>query len=115
MSVVTPFGNLDFDDLSGLDDWIGAHDQRHQTYRLAASSTGVYLQAVPLATMPDSDWFGRHLLAHLALIQFSQPSAGSYVTISLDVAKWNTAPMFYDWHNTHNLIHQRLDQSFGIQ
>lgn len=114
MSIVTPFGDLDFKDLGGLDPWIGAHDQRHRTYRKAASSLGIYLQSSPLATMPNSDWFGRHLLTHLALIQFTLPTS-QYVTLSLDTAQWREERDFYDWHNTHNLIHQRLDQAFGIQ
>lgn len=114
MSIVTPFGDLDYEDLAGIDDWIGAHDQRHRTYRKAANLLGIFLQPEPLATMPDEDWFGRHLLTHLGLVRLASPS-NAYATLALDVANWGSRELFYDWHNTHNLIHQRLDQAFGIQ
>ena len=112
--IVTPFGDLDFNDKSSLEPWIAAHDQRHRTYRLALSSLGSFIQPAPLATTPNADWFGRHLLTHLSMLKVI-PSDSSYVTLSLDVAGWTNESQFNDWHNTHNLIHQRLDNAFGIQ
>ena len=111
---MTPFGDLDFKNLGGIEPWVAAHDQRHRTYRNRAGFLGASLQIAPLASMPEADWFGRHLLTHIALNHFIIPD-NSYVILSLDVARWNSEPGFHDWHNTHNLIHHRLDNAFGIQ
>lgn len=113
MAILTPFGELEFGDTSGLNEWVDAHFQRHTTYKRVAAQLGFPLQETLLMPPVNEDWFGRHLLGHIALERVFnptnlQPDAG------LVGADWNIAAQFYDWHQAHNLIHQRIDNALGI-
>jgi hypothetical protein len=111
--IVTPFGDLDYGDTSGLQDWMSAHAQRHRIERESiAMLYGIPLGAPLLDAPLNHDFFGRHMLAHLALVKFCQPD--TTVSATLLEYEWESADKFYLWHQAHNQIHQNIDNALGI-
>ena len=112
--ILTPFGDLVWGDQRALDQFLAAHDLKHQALAQAAGRLGVTLPAFLLTATIDGSWLQEHWQQHVTLAQ--------QITQDMDETTYNllTDPMtdqeaFYDWHDNHNLIHQRLDQAFGFQ
>lgn len=111
--IVTPFGDLQFGDKMALQYWMDAHDQQHHAERLAIARTGVPLFPRSFQSPLTAEWFGRHMIEHTALKDFAQPdSTASSVMLE---SMWENADDFNKWHQIHNLLHQRIDQSLGIR
>jgi hypothetical protein len=116
--IQTPFGDLTYDDATGLQDWMGAHDQRHRAERHAIAILGVSLSAFPLTQMlgdrvsPNSQWFGRHMLMHYALRQFFTPD-DTVSSLPLEM-EWTDETKFNEWHRMHTQIHSQIDKALGI-
>ena len=111
--VITPFGDLEYNDQSGLQDWLDAHDQRHFAERQRiATGYGIPLFPRPLTGPMSSAWFGWHMTEHTTLMDFAPPDQ-TVGAVVLEM-QWTTPDNFYRWHQIHNLLHQQLDQALGI-
>ena len=110
--ILTPFGNLDYGSDEGLEQWQAAHDQQHRTERLALLQQGVYVTGFPLAAKLNSDWFGRHMLMHLAYERYFNPD--NTQTAQQLSGLWGNESQFYRWHQIHNQLHQSFGNSLGI-
>lgn len=110
--IVTPFGDLEWGDDSGLQDWLDAHDQRHFSERQAIALKGIPLFPRSFQGPMGPEWFGRHMIEHSTLIDFAVPD-DTVSSVVLEM-QWKSEPDFYRWHQVHNLLHQRLDQALGI-
>jgi hypothetical protein len=111
--IVTPFGDLSFGDISGLENWVSAHDQQHRAERQAiAQLKGIPLTSVNYDPPLNDDWRGKHMLEHGTLITFSNPDT-SISSVLLE-SKWDSEAAFYIWHQVHNAAHRTLDQALGI-
>ena len=116
--IQTPFGDLTYDDATGLQDWLGAHDQRHGTERRVIANLGTTLSAFPLTqvlgdrTSPNAEWFGRHMLMHYALRAFFTPD-DTVSSLPLEM-QWTSESKFNEWHQMHTQIHQQIDNALGI-
>lgn len=106
-----PFGELRFGDERGLEEWKLAHHARHLTYQRAASLTAALVQAVDLTGPIDESWFAWNMLLHEKLNRMT-PGSSLLPTVLGD--GWSDANSFDEYHRVHNLIHQRLDQAFGV-
>ncbi len=103
-----------YDDKVGERFWLQWHDQRHRTYRKAASRLGFSLQSAVLSdTSLDEDWFGRHMLAHVALKSLFPVTVGQNIP-ALERSTFDDEEGFHDWHRRHSLIHAALDIAFGV-
>ncbi len=103
-----------FDDEVGKRQWLAWHDQRHRTYRKAASRLGKSLQSAVLSdTEMDEDWFGRHMLTHIALKGLFPVTVGQNMP-ALEMGPFHDEAGFHDWHRRHSLVHAALDLAFGV-
>lgn len=103
-----------FDDDVGKRQWLAWHDQRHRTYRKAASRLGTTLQSSLLSdTQMDDDWFARHMLTHIALHSLF-PTIGTQNIPALEMGRFEDEEGFHDWHRRHGLVHAALDLAFGV-
>ena len=110
--VITPFGDLEFDSQNGLDAWLSAHDQRHNTERQAIAINGVAIQPRSMEGPLNAEWLGRHMVEHQTLKNFSKPdSSVNSIILEMD---WDSEQNFYRWHQIHNELHARLDQALGL-
>lgn len=109
----TPFGDVRWKDLRGLREWLGAHDLKHRALAQAVGRLGVALPAFLLADTMDDAWiqthFDQHSLLNTVLIQNPNTSLDDLLSDPL-----SNQGTFYDWHQSHTLIHQQLDQALGI-
>ena len=110
--IITPFGDLDYGQQDQLQYWLDAHDQRHHAERQEIARRGVPLYSHSFSGPVSKEWFGRHMIEHTALKDFSLPD--STVTSVLIESEWNDESSFYKWHQVHNLLHQRLDRAIGL-
>jgi hypothetical protein len=112
--LVTPFGDLEYGDQAGLNDWLAAHAIRHRAYRRAALSFGIESSAVQIIDGPaDNDWFARHLFSHMTLARVFN-AVSTTATILLDSYTWDDEAQFYMWHQANNDAHATLDQILGL-
>jgi hypothetical protein len=117
--ISTIFGDLTFNDKAGLQDWLTAHDASHRTERKAIINLGTVLSGWPLiepgrdAPLPSQEWFGRHMLMHVALKTFFTPD-DSVSSLPLE-RQWNTEQAFNEWHQMHDQIHKQIDAALGVQ
>jgi hypothetical protein len=112
--ISTLFGDLNFDNQAGMQQWLAAHDTEHRLIRrTVAQSSAILLNASFLSTEPDDDWMGRHGLAHLGFERLYS-ARGTAPATTLLQGTWQNANDFYTWHQSHNLIHQTLRQQLGI-
>lgn len=103
-----------FDDQVGKRQWLAWHDQRHRTYRKAASRLGKSLQSSILSdSNMDEDWFGRHMLTHVALKSLFPVTVGQNIP-ALEMGTFEDENGFHDWHRRHSLVHASLDLAFGV-
>ena len=110
--VITPFGDLQFGDESGLQTWLNAHDQKHNTERQAIAINGVAIQPRSMEGPFNAEWLGRHMVEHQTLKNFSKPdSSVNSIILEMD---WDSEQNFYRWHQIHNELHARLDQALGL-
>jgi hypothetical protein len=116
--IQTPWGDLTYGDANGLKDWLAAHDATHRAERKAIINLGVTLDGWPLVqkitdeASPNTEWFGRHMLMHVALKQFFTPDDS---VSSLPLAtQWESETKFNEWHQMHTAIHNNIDNSLGI-
>jgi len=110
--VITPFGDLEFDSQNGLDAWLSAHDQRHNTERQAIAINGVAIQPRSMEGPLNKEWIGRHMVEHQTLKNFATPDS-SINSLSIEMI-WDNKANFYRWHQIHNELHARLDQALGL-
>lgn len=110
--ILTPFGDLVFGDNRGLKPWSFAHDQRHKVELQAIGLRGVRLPYSSLAEHLDSDWFQRHSLYHLSMLNYFSPDDS--VSTQMLTMEWDNAQNFQVWHQMHNDLHSHIDQSLGI-
>jgi len=113
MPSLDAYQGLQLEDEDGIDVWLLAHKFRHQTYAYAASLQGVSTPPYDFSDYPDDDWFARHANAHLALQAFQSPDQTINLTI-LSQYTWDNDDDFQTWMQMHTLVHQRLDEGFGI-
>jgi hypothetical protein len=116
--IITPFGDMDFNDLdTALPPWVDAHAQTHRGYAQTFALAGISYQNGPLTGEIDRDWFGRHMLEHVAIeqaLQGQENAPDSSPDIMLGFGDWSRERPFYDWHQIHNDSHARIDQALGI-
>ena len=109
--IVTPFGGLKYGDERALKDWVTAHDVRHRLYQNTLLGQNQPINGVPLDGKVNDDWFGRHLMTHLALTAFLP----NPVTTATEVLTgWKDEPSFYTWHDLHTLLHRQLDNALNL-
>lgn len=101
-------------DRAGEAQFIAAHDFRHRTYKSAASRLGRAISPCFLTGKIDADWFGRHLLCHLAHAQIF-PGLGSQLSVALETPPADDEGALYDWMRRHALIHAQLDIAYGVK
>ena len=111
MSILTPFGTLDFRDESTMRDWAGVHAIRHMTLDREMARQHHAIETVTLMGKLDEDWFGRHWLKHRSLNQVKE---GATSTISFE-RPWRNENAFHTWHRAHNRAHVNIDRALGIQ
>jgi len=110
MSLLTPFGTLEYGDADTMKNWIGPHAIRHMTYVKEMGRRGRAIQTVVLDGQLDSDWFGRHWLNHKAIGQLTDATS-SLATIN---HQWTNENEFYTWHRAHNLVHAKEERAMGM-
>lgn len=109
--IVTPFGQLKYGSKRALTDWVMAHDVRHRLYQNTLMGSNELINLVPLDGEINKDWFGRHVLAHIALTAYLP----NPVTTATEVlAGWNDEQSFYTWHDLHTLLHRQLDNQLNL-
>jgi len=107
------FADLQFDDKVGMLMFLQAHAARHSIYQQAAAYANDNFADTNLTTYPDDDWFNRHYSVHAQLAQLIVPTPTSSLSTLIDY-DWSSADSFYTWMQTHNAIHDQIDQYFGI-
>jgi hypothetical protein len=107
------FTGIQKEDDEGIQSFLLAHKCRHQTYAYAASVTGVSTPPYDFSGEPDDDWFVRHASAHQALQPFMVPDQTVDLTVLTNYT-WQDDQSFSTWMQMHTLIHQRLDEYFGV-
>lgn len=112
----TLYGDIDYNDKASVEDWISNHALAHRQYRVTAASIGINLQTTILSgEVIDDDWFARHGFTHIGLEQTYQPGVGPGAIYMLSGTEvWKTEERFYDWHQNHNQLHQRINSALGI-
>ena len=108
--IVTPFGQLVYGNEKALAEWVAAHDRRHRVYQDEFLRQGDAVTGVPLSGKVDGDWFGRHILAHLAL-NLGLPVT---TTSNASLTAWRDRESFYSWHDFHNLLHRQIDETLNL-
>lgn len=111
--MITLFGNLEWGDERGLQQWLAAHDLKHQALAQASARSGSALPAFLLSVEIDDSWLQTHWQQHHQLAQLLTPDTDSS---SYDLLNdpMESEENFYDWQDIHDLLHQRLDQALGI-
>jgi hypothetical protein len=100
-------------DSAEREQFIAAHDQRHRTYKLAASRLGLALSSCLLTGTMDEDWFARHLLCHMAH-QRIFPRQVTQSSTMLEMPPADDENALYSWMRRHALIHAALDAAYGV-
>lgn len=115
MPSLAAYKGLQLDDEDGVWVWLMAHKFRHAAYAQAAALQGIGSQSYDFGSTnyPDDDWFQRHANAHLSLQSFMAPDQSVSLTV-LSQYTWDNDADFQTWMQMHTLIHQRLDEGFGI-
>jgi hypothetical protein len=115
MSILTPFGTLDFDDEDTLKDWSATHAIRHMTLDREMARQHRAISTVTLFGELNRDWFGRHWLKHQSLNQAvtNKAATGATATSSFE-HRWRDANEFYTWHRAHTRAHENLERALGI-
>lgn len=108
--IVTPFGQLDYGNERGLIDWVAAHDIRHRVYQSEMLAQGNAVTGYPLTGSVNDDWFGRHILSHLALNSILPVTT----TSTASLVRWRDEKSFYFWHDLHNLLHIQIDNALNL-
>jgi hypothetical protein len=93
--------------------FIAAHDQRHRTYRLAATRAGRAISICPLTGEMNADWFSRHLFCHAAH-QRIFPQQVTQSSTALEMPPTDDENALYSWMRRHALIHAALDAAYGV-
>ncbi len=113
MPSIDIFSDLAFDDKIGIAMFLQAHDARHKLYQQVATLQKLQFPSSDFSEYPDSDWFNNHYTAHIALARLSIPNASTDITVLTDY-DWSDEEMFYTWMQTHQTVHQQLDQALGL-
>jgi hypothetical protein len=113
MPSLSAYQGLAFDDANAIAVWLLAHRFRHGTYDRAASLLGFTVEPYHLDSYPDDMWFANHASSHQFLQQFMSPDNTVDMTVLTNYS-WDTQANFDTWMHMHTLIHQLLDQHFGI-
>jgi hypothetical protein len=111
--LITLFGDLKWRDNKGLQQWLAAHDLKHQALAQALGRVRVPSPAFLLSAQINDEWLEMHATHHALLaLQFAPDTNSSTANLTTDPNSDESA--FYEWHNIHDLIHQRLDRALGI-
>lgn len=108
--IVTPFCQLVYGDEVALNEWSAAHDRRHRVYQNELLGQGDAVTGYPLSGKVNADWFGRHILAHLALDRILPVTTASVAALEA----WSDEKGFYSWHDLHNLLHRQIDDTLNL-
>lgn len=112
--IVSIFGDFEYGDKDGLENWLAAHATGHKSIQNAARDKGYNPQSVMLNDgPPDEDWFGRHGLTHVVLGRIFLPGTTPNGSI-LFGDDWATEQGFYNWHALHEAMHARLNAALGV-
>ena len=104
------FSTLKWGDEQQLKDWLAQHDADHRTYGSASAPA----EQVDFSTVPDSDWFFRHLTEHQRLSDLTGSAPSVTPTMTVDTQKWYGPEDYHWWHFHHNRLHAALDSYFGL-
>jgi hypothetical protein len=111
--IVTPYGDIELGDREAMRQWMAAHDIRHRTYSVALLRKGIVSQSPPLMDQLNHNWLMMHYIQHVILAkQFAPDTTAQSHGLNHDFME--SDKQFQNWHRTHNLVHQRLDQAFGV-
>lgn len=111
--IVTPFGDLEYKDPGMTLQWLAAHGLRHRTLRKELSRRGTTISPASLFGRVDLEWTRLHYLSHVAMLRVLLPDSSVSVQV-LSANPMDSEPIFYSWHQMHNLLHTRLDQALGV-
>jgi hypothetical protein len=114
MPSITIYQQLDFDDKIGIAAFLQAHAARHSMYQQASVVAGFPFANTNLTSYPDDDWFQRHFVVHNYLQQLINPNTPSGLSQLTDY-DWSDQDNFSQWMPLHTVIHQQIDQVFGIE
>lgn len=112
---ISIFGDLDYGDRASLLDWMAAHDLSHRQIKQALSQVGATIQSVILGgDVINNDWFGMHGLSHVAIAR-SVPgvTSESASLLATNEGDWSSQNKFYNWHQNHDLLHDRINAVLG--
>lgn len=109
MPSITTFGDMSYDDVETMQDFLQAHDAQHQIFQQKAAILGNNVPLGDLTHKPDDDWMQRHISYHNALQVFLTPDDTINVN-ALGDYDWSSADSFYSWMQIHTLLHQKLFQ-----
>jgi hypothetical protein len=103
---------------SAIQEWSGRHWLKHDTYFKEMHRRGAAINPVALEGPINADWFGRHMLNHMALMQLTNLSDSSYNLGSLSTP-WDPTgegdeQVFHDWMYLHDRIHSKIDRQLAI-
>lgn len=109
----TAFGDLKYGDEAALQEWMAAHDLKHQSYAQAMGRQGVNLPVLLVPASITDQWTEDHANQHAVLYQqFTSTSNSSINDISTNPTQ--DKDTFYNWMQIHDTLHQFLDQAFGF-
>lgn len=111
--IITSFGDLKWGDERALQQFLAAHDLKHQALAQAVGRRGVTVPVFMLSSEIDDAWVQTHWQQHVTLSQQIVQNADTS-TYSLLTNPMSDEDTFYDWNDIHDLIHQQLDQALGI-
>jgi hypothetical protein len=98
--------------------WAAFHWQRHNTYFKEMHREGAAINPVVLDGAINPDWFGRHMLNHMALMRLTNLTDSSYNLGSLstpwDPSGQGDEKVFHDWMYLHDRIHSKIDRQLAI-
>jgi hypothetical protein len=114
MPSLDPWLRTKLDDQRSVETFLCAHWFRHQTLSYAASEQGVSVPVYDFRTRPDDTWFANHGSVHQSLFVFMAPDQTVDMTV-LTGYTWDNQSDFDTWMQMHTLIHDLLDQAFGLQ
>lgn len=113
MPALDAYQATQLDDKNSMSSFLLAHRIRHQSYAYAASLQGISVGPYDFDDAPDDLWFNQHASSHQALQQFMPFDSTVDMTVLTNYS-WDSQEDFATWMRMHTLIHQLLDQAFGI-
>lgn len=113
MPSIDVYQYISYKDQPAVQAFLQAHAARHSLYQQIAQRAGLNFANTNLTTYPDDDWFNRHYNVHVELNQLVQPDPTLNITDLTNYA-WDSDDDFYQWMQSHTLMHRRIDEYFEI-